>query len=213
MSRELDPTLRTAALAALEAVVNRALALSPHSLVQLEPLHDSLFALHCTTPDFEVYLQPTPEGVRLAGVHEGEITTRVKGEASDFTELATSDDPTATLINGGLELEGDSGPLIELQKVLADLDIDWEAPLVSTLGDVAGHQLAQVLRSGFSFGQRASDSLARQLSEFIHEEARLSPPRLELEDFYADVRELEQRVERLESRTARLRRRLLDQQD
>ena len=44
--------------------------------------------------------------------------------------------------------------------------------------------------------------------EFIHEEARLSPPKLELEDFYADVRELEQDVERLESRAEKLRRRL-----
>ena len=47
-----------------------------------------------------------------------------------------------------------------------------------------------------------------QLEEFIHEEARLSPPRLEVEDFYADVQALGQRVERLQSRLARLRKRI-----
>ena len=51
-------------------------------------------------------------------------------------------------------------------------------------------------------------SLGRQLEEFIHEEARLSPPRLELEDFYKDVQALGLRVDRLESRTRRLRKRL-----
>ena len=132
----------------------------------------------------------------------------MRGEASDFTELATSKDPTATLINGGLELEGDSAPLIELQQILATLNMDWEAPLVATLGDVPGHQLAQMLRNAFVWGRQASASLSRQLDEFIHEEARLTPPTLELEDFYSDVQELVLRVDRLQSRTDRLRQNL-----
>lgn len=209
MSQPHDPTLHTAALAALEAGINRALRLAPQSLAQLGALDDKVFALHCTAPDIEVYLHPGADGVRLTGIHEGPVTTRVRGEASEFTALAASDDPTATLINGGLELEGESGPLIELQKILAAVDIDWEAPLVDTLGDVAGHQLAQVLRQGFSWGRQAASSLTRQLSEFIHEEARLTPPNLELEDFYSDVRELAQRVERLDTRIERLRKRIL----
>ena len=67
-----------------------------------------------------------------------------------------------------------------------------------------------MLRHLFDWGRQARASLTRQLDEFIHEEARLSPPRLELEDFYADVRELQIRVERLQSRASRLRRRIAD---
>ncbi|MBK6739171.1 MAG: SCP2 sterol-binding domain-containing protein [Haliea sp.] len=208
MSAAVDPTLHTAALAALEAAVNRALALSPHSLVELARLEDCVFALHCTAPALDFYLQPGAQGIRLTGYHDGGVTTSIRGTAADFTELATSKDPTATLINGALELEGDSGPLLELQHILAGLDMDWEAPLVNALGDVAGHQLAEMLRSAFAWGKQASASLGRQLNEFIHEEARLSPPRLELEDFYRDVQELALRVDRLQSRTERLRQRL-----
>ena len=112
------------------------------------------------------------------------------------------------VINGALALQGDSAPLLELQHIIASLDMDWEAPLVDTLGDVAGHQLAQTLRSLAGWGNQASRSLARQLEEFIHEEARLTPPRLELEDFYRDVQDLGMRVERLQSLVARFRRRL-----
>lgn len=208
MTGTINPTMHTAALAAIEAALNRALELAPHSAAELERLDDCVFALHCTAPSVNVYLQPGGAGIRLMGIYEGPVTTSVRGEASDFTELATSTDPTATLINGKLELEGDSAPLIELQQILAALDMDWEAPLVDTLGDVAGHQVAQMLRSAFTWGKQASTSLARQLDEFIHEEARLSPPRLELEDFYRDVQELELRVDRLQSRTDRLRKRL-----
>lgn len=208
MARRIDPTVYTAALAALERALNQALRLSQGTLRQLGELEGSVFALHCSNPAVDVYLHPSPDGIRLAGAHGGAVTTSVRGEAGDFTELATSSDPTATLINGNLELRGDSAPLIELQKILSQVDVDWEAPLVDTLGDVAGHQIAQILRRVFDIGRQAHASLSRQLSEFIHEEARLAPPKLELEDFYGDVRELEQRVERLASRLARLRRRL-----
>lgn len=209
MADAIDPTLHTAVLAALEAALNRALGLSPHSKAELAQLEDRVFALHCTAPNLDIYLHPGTQGLRLTGVHLGPVTTSIKGKATDFTELATASDPTATLINGGLELEGDSAPLLELQRILAALDMDWEAPLVNTLGDVAGHQLAQLLRHAFAWGKQASLSLTRQLDEFIHEEARLSPPRLEVEDFYADLRELGLRVDRLQSRTDRLRQQLL----
>lgn len=208
MSAAPDPALRTAAIAALEAALNRGLRLAPRSGAELAPFAGEVFALHCSTPRLDIYLHPRDGGLRLTGHHDGPVTTSLRGEAADFAELASSRDPAATLINGGLELAGDSAPLIELQKVLSRLELDWEAPLVETLGDVAGHQLAEVLRHGFAWSRQAAGSLTRQLEEFIHEEARLSPPRLELEDFYGDVRELEQRVERLESRTARLRRQL-----
>lgn len=211
MPGDINPTVHTAALAALEAAVNRALALSPGSADSLAPLEDCVFALHCTAPTVDIYLQPQGAEMRLMGIYDGPVTTSIRGEASDFTELATSRDPAATLINGKLELVGDSAPLIELQRALSQLDVDWEAPLVDTLGDVAGHQLAEMLRGAFSWGKQASAGLSRQLDEFIHEEARLSPPRLELEDFYRDVQELGLRVERLESRARRLRKKLREQ--
>ncbi len=208
MSPVIDPALRTAALAALEGAVNRALELAPGSRKELNRLADCVFALHCTSPPLDIYLQPGDGRIRLMGVYDGPVTTSVRGLASDFAELATAGDPAATLINGALELKGDSAPLIQLQKIITDLEIDWEAPLVDTLGDVAGHQLAQMARGAYGWGRQASRGLGRQLEEFIHEEARLSPPRLELEDFYRDVQQLGLRVERLQSRTQRLRKRL-----
>lgn len=204
----VDPTLNTAALAALEQLVNRALRLDSHAGEALAGLEGQVFAVNCTEPAFSAYLMPSAEGLTLAAYHEGPVTTRVRGTAADFAELATARDPAAALINGNLNLDGDSAPLIALQQTLASLDLDWEAPLVDKLGDVAGHQLAEAFRGLFSFASQARVSLERQLNEFIHEEARLCPPRLELEDFYRDVADLEQRSERLESRLQRLRKRL-----
>jgi ubiquinone biosynthesis protein UbiJ len=208
MNPVIDPALHTAVLAAVERVINRALELAPGSRAALNGLADEVFALHCTAPPLDVYLQPGDGKVRLMGLYDGPVTTSMRGVASDFAELATASDPTAALINGRIELKGDSAPLIELQKIITALEIDWEAPLVDALGDVAGHQLAQLLRGAYGWGRQASTGLERQLEEFIHEEARLSPPRLELEDFYRDVQQLGLRVDRLQSRAQRLRKRL-----
>jgi ubiquinone biosynthesis protein UbiJ len=208
MTPAIDPTLYTALFAAVERVVNQALELDPAGRQRLDQLADCVFALHCTAPPLDVYLQPGNGRVRLMGFYDGRVTTSVQGVASDFAELATAADPTAALINGKLELKGDSAPLIELQKIITTLDIDWEAPLVDVLGDVAGHQLAQFLRGAHGWGRQATASLGRQLEEFIHEEARLSPPRLEIEDFFRDVQQLGLQVDRLESRARRLRQRL-----
>lgn len=208
MNGSLDPALITAVLSALENGLNRALELAPETRTQLEPFADDVFALHCTAPSLDVYVRPGEEGLQLMGVYDGAVTTSVRGVASDFAELAMAKDPAATLINGQLELEGDSAPLLELQKILAGLDMDWEAPLVAAMGDVAGHQFAQMLRATYGWGRQATASLTRQLDEFIHEEARITPPRLELEDFYRDVQALGLQVERLASRVERLRRKL-----
>ena len=81
---------------------------------------------------------------------------------------------------------------------------DWEAPLVDVFGDVAGHQLAEGLRGLLGWSQQASTSLSRQLEEFIHEEARLAPSRLEVEDFYKDLEQLNQRVDHLQTRIRHL---------
>lgn len=213
MSSPLSPTLVTAVLAALESGLNRALALAPGARRELKPLQDSVFALHCTAPQLDVYVQPDHGRLRVMGVYDGPVTTRVSGSASDFAELVTASDPAAALINGKLELQGDSAPLLALRQVVAGLEMDWEAPLVEVMGDVAGHQFAQMLRATYGWGRQVSGSLTRQLEEFIHEEARLSPPRLELEDFYREVQALGMRVERLQSRADRLRRRLLKLRD
>jgi ubiquinone biosynthesis protein UbiJ len=209
MTEPRDPVLHTAGLAAAEAAANLALRLSPHSQESLKGLAGQVLALECTRPTLTVYLHSDPQGkLHLRGIYEGPVTTRICGEISDFLALAQADDPAAALINGGIQLQGNSALLIDMQRILGALDIDWEAPLVDTIGDVAGHQLAQLLRGAFGWSRATGARLGRQVREFAQEEARLSPTRYELEDFYNDTQRLSERSERLAQRVENLRLRL-----
>ncbi|NCZ64301.1 MAG: hypothetical protein EBY62_11040 [Cellvibrionales bacterium] len=98
-----------------------------------------------------------------------------------------------------------------MQQIITTMDLDWEAPLVDTLGDVVGHQVAMVLRGLFRWGKASAVSFKRQLSEFILEEGRLTPPAAELDDFYEQIEQLGLRVDRLQSRVQKLARRIGEQ--
>ena len=84
------------------------------------------------------------------------------------------------------------------------MEIDWEAPLVDLLGDVAGHQIANGLRQFFRWGEGARASLKRQVSEYLLEEGRLTPPKPELEHFYDAVQSVAMRVDRAQNQVEKL---------
>ena len=212
MQNQHDPAVITAALMASEGAINRGLELDPASARDLADLSGTILAIECWAPALEVFAVVEPEGrLHLTSYCEQPCSVRVRGGLSDFLALTTADDPAVTLINSDLEIIGNSAPLIALQTLVGNMQPDWEAPLVEVLGDVAGHQLANLLRQVFSWGQNSSKSLRRQLSEFILEEGRLSPPAAELENFYQEIDSLVLKTDRIESRLKRLAQRLESQ--
>jgi len=200
-----DPALLSAALAGAEQALNQAIALAPHSHLEIDALGGTLLGIEILTLDLTVYIELVGGAeVRLLAHCERDTDAFVRGTLEDFAALSTSDDPAATLINSGIELEGSSASLITLQQVISRMEIDWEAPLVELLGDVAGHQIAEGLRQFFRWGEGARISLKRQVSEYLLEEGRLTPPKAELEHFYDEVQSLTMRVERAQSRIEKL---------
>lgn len=204
----ISQTLHTAVIAGLETAINGALRLDPATRLKLQQLNQHVFLLHCQAPELSLYLIPTIDEVRLCGYYDGDADTTLTGKINDFAELATSGDPANTLINGQLELHGDSQALITLQKILRQLDLDWEAPLADLFGDVAGHQLGRSLRQGFGFGLQTLRGIKRQVDDYIVEESELLPPRWQADQFFNEVDQLTMRSERLEAQLQKLKARI-----
>lgn len=201
----IGPTAKSAASAALEALVNRALALDPASRRRLAALAGQVFHLECTQPEIDLFLLPQAEGVQLAGFWDGAVTAAISGNHEDYIELLGSKDPGATLINGRMRVRGDSQALLRLRDIAADLELDWEAPLTRVFGDVLGHQLGRGLRHLGGALRHAGGSIGRQLRDYLKEESDWLAPRWQVEQFCAEVQQVAQRGERLESRLAVLR--------
>lgn len=206
-----DPALQTAAFSGLAFIINKALELDPATTQRLGELEGLVLEIHCQSPELKAYCLPSAQGFELRSFHDPElISASLSGNLSDFVTLLQASDKAAALVNGKLSVSGDSGHFLKLQAIMADLDLDWEQALSTLFGDVASHQLGRFIRSSFSFGQETRNTLERHVEEFLHEEARLLPPKLELENFYDDVRLLHSQSERLQARISRLQQKIAD---
>ena len=201
-------TLSATAVVALERAVNGALAMDSVTRLEIAALEGTVLAIRCSTPEVQLFVIPTREGVQLRTFFEDSPSCSVSGAASDFVAILGAPDKASALVNGGLKIHGDSALLLALEKALSHLDIDWEARLAVLLGDTPAHQIGRAVRGSASWGRKAGETLLRHVEEFIHEEARLAPPRLEVEDFFTDMRLLAQDNERLEASARRLTRRV-----
>jgi ubiquinone biosynthesis protein UbiJ len=203
-----DPGINVAALAALEAAINNALQLDPALRSDLGQLDDTVLKIECTIPEIVVYLLPQHGHVHLYSHYEIQEDSSISGPASEYVKLLSADDKASALINGELKINGDSNAFMVLQKAIAKMDIDIEQKVADLIGDVPAHQLGKAVRKSIKWARHSRDSLLRNLEEFIHEEARLSPSQLEVEDFYRDIQQVNLAADRLEARIKRLGRQL-----
>ncbi|QQD18960.1 SCP2 sterol-binding domain-containing protein [Spongiibacter nanhainus] len=200
--------LRGTAIAGLEQAINRALQLDPACGRQLQQLDGRRFALSLQQPDLFIGIAIRGEQIGLIESDQGDFTTRLSGRWSEFARIASADDPAAALINGDVQVTGDTGPLLELRGILASLELDWEQPLSRAFGDVAGHQIGKGLRAGHRWLLGSGRNLQRQARDFLLEESRLLPHPYQAEHFYREVDDLKARSERLEARLRRLAQRI-----
>ena len=205
---EHDPAVIAGVSLAIETVIAKAVELSPGTQNRLKQLHPLTIEIHCTQPALEMFVSVEEDGgIQIASYRETKATVSIEGTWRDFSRVATAADPAAALINGDVKISDDTAPLMQLQTIVGDLDIDWEAPIVNAIGPVLGHQLAEVIRAITRTSGTTHRRMKRQLSEFILEEGRLSPPKPELDSFFTAVDDLVLRTDRIESRLKRIKKR------
>jgi len=194
----MDPMLSTAALASAEKIINAALAYDPASRIALAELSPQVLAVHISSPDFKVFVMPSTEGLGLHGHYEGDITTQLEGTLPALLSLIKSD--RLNLKDSGVQLFGSTSFLAELQKILKNLEIDWEEMLSQIFGDIIGHQGAELIRSKMSWTKDRVSNIQRLTSEFLTEELRVLPSKPELTFFNAQVDELKLGADRVTAR-------------
>jgi len=200
----VSEALPASALGVLESLINRALALDSNTREQLHALSGHSFRLDCTQPSLSVVLIVGDAQLLLQNASDSEATATLRGSWDEFAKIALASDPAAALINGNVRIDGDTSRVLELRSILAELDIDWEAPLANLLGDVAAHRIGKTLRQGNQWARKAFSAFRRQATEFVREESEWVPHPIEAEDFYREVESLALRTEKLQARLRQL---------
>ncbi|MCW9050872.1 MAG: SCP2 sterol-binding domain-containing protein [Motiliproteus sp.] len=185
----------------IEVAIKVALKQDPATLRRLARLDAKVLQVKIKAPALELFVFPVSDGIEFSSAWEDQIDCTVEGGAADFLEVLLDEQKT---FGSGIELSGDSQVAIDLKNCLQKLDIDWEGLLADQIGDLAAHQFAEIFRAGRGYLQKSSDNLLDDLSDYLHEEVRVLPGKVELEQFNQRVDDLRLQVDRLQARVQKL---------
>lgn len=191
-------TFTIAALASAEKMLNAALRYDPATRIGLARLEGKILAVQISSPAINVFVMPMDDELRLMGNWDGDVDTRISGSLIALAQLAQTE--IHNLKDSGVTVMGDLNLLADFQRLVKNLDIDWEEMLSQFTGDIIGHQTAQLIRAKFGWAKDRAQSAQRLTSEFLTEELKTLPGKPELNDFYQQVDDLRLAVDRAAAR-------------
>ena len=198
-------------LTPLESVLNRNIAASSAARKLCRQLEGKTLAMHLT--GVPLHIQFRSDGERMSlDTAQGEANATLSGSPLSFMRLA-GPSPESALRSGAVHIEGDAEVAQAFSELLKHARPDLEEELSRVVGDVAAHQIGNIARSALAFGRRASDTFARNVAEYLQEEGRDLPTRIEADEFIAGVDAIRDDVDRLEARLALLQARRLPAKD
>lgn len=203
-------SLKPLAGKALEAALNRALALDPDTQDALKPLDGRRIALALEAPALALQITVKEQRLQVGPVEDASepdlaVRTTLGGLLGQLPALmgnALRKDNAAPV--GRVRVSGDAELARRLQTLAERYDPDWQQPFVAAFGEIIGVQIANAARGALRQLREAGGNLARNTAEFVTEESRDVVGRAELNAFHDDVDALRDDVERLQAKVERL---------
>jgi len=170
-----------------------------NTLKQIILLQGKVIAIELSGLDITFYLAPALDGVQVLTECENGADTTIRGTPLSLLQTAISDD-RKTLFKGEVVIDGDMALGQKFQKILDGLEMDWEEPLSQVIGDIAAHQVGELVRGFAGFAKSAFESLTMSSSEYFQEETKDVVNPVELERFTDKIDVLRADTDRLEAR-------------
>lgn len=207
----------------LELALNRYLSLDSDALAEIAALTGKVMALELlfTVPArgsgvglsenarrLTLYLLPGPGGMRVVHDYAGSPDVLIRG--NPLLLIRQAGRQGGGLLAAGVEIEGDTQLGKTFQKLLTDIEVDWEEQLSHWVGDVIAHQLGNVARGLRDWGRNATQTLFRNAAEYLQEEVGELPPVGAVSEYLDAVDTLRSDTDRLEARIRRLQQAIAD---
>ena len=190
----------------LQSAINQYLRLDPDSNARMAMLEGRCIGIELTGLDLQLFIYPGEQGIRLSDHLDTatEPDTVLRGTPLGMARLGLGQDTEKTLFSGAVTITGDVETGQIFKGILDAMDIDWEEQLSKLTGDVIAHQLANGARHIDSLLKHGRRTLQQDIGEYLQEELRLLPARIETENFSSDITRISMDTDRLEARIKRL---------
>jgi ubiquinone biosynthesis protein UbiJ len=187
----------------LESILNRNVAESRRAQALARQLDGRVMSLTVEGTPLAFFFRADGGRLAIAARHDGPADASLSGTPLALLALAG---PRAqgTLRSGGVRIEGDAEVAQKFRDLLEQAQPDFEEELARVIGDVAAHRLANVARDVLGWGRKAAGSFTGSVVEYLQEEGRDLPTRVEVDEYLEGVDRLRDDTERLEAKLARL---------
>jgi len=193
----------------IQGAVNRLLELDPEFAEGVAEFEGTVLEIHVQGLDERLQLHPSASGIGVVPVideQQARVAPDVTISGPPFTllRLLASLESVDGVLPPDVSISGELQLVQRLMRLAKRARFDWEEPLSKLLGDSVAHELGRGLRGFVAQLGATAGTLACDVGEYLREERRLSPTRLEVDDFAAGVDTTRDDVERLQIRIARL---------
>jgi ubiquinone biosynthesis accessory factor UbiJ len=187
----------------LAAVLNRNVAQSNRASALTAQLDGRTLSLVLEGTPLTLHFRVADGRIAIDSGQPGDADASLSGSPLALLSLAG---PGAEdrLRGSSIRIAGDAEVAQRFRDLLQQAQPDFEEELSRVVGDVAAHRVAGLARDIFDWGRKAAGSLSTSVAEYLQEESRDLPTRVEVEEFLEAVDRLRESADRLEARLARL---------
>ena len=200
----ISPSIDSAVCASIESSINALLKHDPALLKALAKFEGKRVRIQ--SDDWLILVVTIQsQGFHLSLRDEDECDTTVFGSLSELMAVALASDKADALMNGDVDISGSSALVLDLAKIVQQLDIDWEALISPMTGGLVAHQIGKGFRSLIQWGKDSGQTLAANSKEYLEDEVQLLVPKPLAEQFGQQVGELRLATDRAEARIEQVR--------
>lgn len=186
-------------MAPLQNLLNRQIERSTPARREIQALEGRTMAIRLRNTVLTLYFSVVDGQLELSRHYDNDPDVIL-----DTTPLGLAELARGSASGGSIDMSGDPVIAQHFQSLLQHTHPDWEEELSRLVGDVAAHQLGNLVRGVLAFGQRATESVSRSAAEFVQEERRDVPTSSEIQEFYEQVASVTEHVESLARRVENL---------
>jgi len=193
------------ALGLAEIGANRLLQLDDHVLQHCTKLQSSCIEIHLSDINQRIYCHPGSWGIRLSLQKPAKnVDATISGRIMALVALSLEQDKISTSIQQRVEISGDAAVAQQFQKIMTELDIDWEEVLSQYTGDILAYKINLQFKRSQQWFAQSLQSLMRNSSEYMQHESRSTPSLPEYQRFQANLGTLRSDIDRAEARIRQL---------
>ncbi len=192
-------------ITALETLINHYIQESSVATDLLSSLSGRSLALQIEGLGYVVRLDAGDTHLIISG-ERGEpaaATATISGSPLTLLGLANTSNAEG-FRESSARMTGDTETAETFAELLRHARPEIEEELSRLVGDLLAHEIAESARRTRAWADRALAALTMNTSEFLQEESRQLPPRVEVEDFHREVERLREDIDRAAYRVDRL---------